>query len=114
MAIYSGRLNDAVTILNATTTRGPSGHPVETWENGKTVHAEVLGVSGREQMASGAETATATVRVWMRWRGDVTAASRLMCLSGPFKGVTLSVIGPPTPDSKGQRMEVLCKQGVEK
>ncbi|WP_279233728.1 phage head closure protein [Escherichia albertii] len=120
MAIYSGRLNDAVTIQNPATTRAPSGHPVEEWVSGKTVHAEVAPVgsrergSGREGVVSGAETAVATVRVWMRWRTDVTAGSRLLCQSGPFKGVTLSVVGPPIPDSKGQRMEVMCKQGVEK
>jgi head-tail adaptor len=53
----------------------------------------------------------ATIRVWMRYRADVTAASRLVVLNGPFKGLTLEVVGPPIPDAKSTRLEILCKQG---
>ncbi len=75
--MQAGRLRDRVTILNVTTARSPSGHPVETVTEGATVWAEVKGISGRERISGGAETAQATVRVWMRFRRDVTAASRL-------------------------------------
>jgi hypothetical protein len=34
--------------------------------------------------------------------------------TGPFKGAVLNVTGPPVPDIKGTRLEILCKQGTEK
>jgi head-tail adaptor len=51
-----------------------------------------------ELVASGAEVAEATIRVWVR-RRDITAANRLKVLTGPFAGSTLNIIGPPIPDS---------------
>ena len=58
--------------------RSPGGNP----ERGATVWAEVKGISGRERISGGAETAQTTVRVWMQIRRDVTAASRLKVLTG--------------------------------
>lgn len=87
--MQAGRLRDRVIILNVTTARSPSGHPVETVTEGATVWAEVKGISGREIISGGAETAQATVRVWMRFRRDVTATSRLKVLTGAFKGAIL-------------------------
>ncbi|HBN7435701.1 TPA: phage head closure protein, partial [Escherichia coli] len=73
--MQAGRLRDRVIILNVITSRSPSGHPVETMKEVATVWAEVKGISGRERISGGAETAQATVRVWMRFRRDVTANS---------------------------------------
>ncbi|EOH6333371.1 phage head closure protein [Citrobacter koseri] len=112
--MQAGRLRDQVTIQNATTTRASSGQPVETWHDGVTTWAEVKGISGRELVAAGAESAQATIRVWIRFRHDITAASRLKVNTGPFKGAILNIIGPPIPDAKGVQMEILCKQGAEK
>lgn len=108
----AGRLRHRVTIQNFVTVEMPSGQELEEWQNGKIVWAEVKGISGRELVASGSEKAEATIRVWMRYRTDVTAASRLLCLTGPFRGVTLEITGPPIPDTKGTRLEILCKSGV--
>ena len=44
--MQAGRLRDRVIILNVTTARSPSGHPVETVTEGATVWAEVKGISG--------------------------------------------------------------------
>ena len=112
--MQAGRLRDRVVVQNITTSRDPSGQPVETWHDGAETWAEVKGISGRELVAAGAETAEATVRVWMRYRHDVSAASRIKVTTGPFKGNTLNVVGPPIPDAKGVLLEVLCKLGVEK
>ncbi|WP_431623823.1 phage head closure protein [Citrobacter freundii] len=109
-----GRFRHRVKILTFTTSRDPSGQPVESWTGGNPVPAEVKGISGREQLSGGAETAQATIRVWVRFRRDVTAASRLKVLTGPFKGAVLNIIGPPIPDSKATRLEILCKNGAEK
>ena len=76
--------------------------------------AEVKGISGREQMSGGAETAQATVRVWMRFRAELNASSRLEVLSGPYKGQVLNIIGPPVANATGTRLEILCKTGAEK
>ncbi|MEI6984482.1 head-tail adaptor protein, partial [Klebsiella pneumoniae] len=56
----------------------------------------------------------ATIRVWVRFRTDISASSRLKVRTGPFKGAVLNVTGPPVPDIKGTRLEILCKQGTEK
>ncbi|MBW9634945.1 phage head closure protein [Escherichia coli] len=111
-----GRFRHRVKILTFTTSRTPSGQPVEKWEDGKTISAEVKGRSGREMMASGAEHAEATIRVWVRFKSgsSIYATSRLKVLSGPYKGQTLNVVGPPIPDPKGTQLEILCKQGTEK
>ncbi|QEY43289.1 hypothetical protein FNP79_15055 [Escherichia coli] len=61
-----GRFRHRVKILTFTTSRDPSGQPVESWTGGNQVPAEVKGISGREQLSGGAETAQATIRVWMR------------------------------------------------
>ncbi|WP_228303207.1 phage head closure protein [Klebsiella michiganensis] len=39
--MQAGRLRHRVTIQNFTTSRTPSGQPVEKWEDGKTIWAEV-------------------------------------------------------------------------
>lgn len=114
--MQAGRLRHRVTIQNFTTSRTPSGQPVEKWEDGKTISAEVKGRSGREMMASGAEHAEAAIRVWVRFKSgsSIYATSRLKVLSGPYKGQTLNVVGPPIPDPKVTQLEILCKQGTEK
>ncbi|AUV00587.1 MULTISPECIES: phage head closure protein [Phytobacter] len=111
--MQAGRNRHRVTIQNSVTVRSPSGQPKQDWQDGKTVWAEVKGISGRELMASGAEKAEATVRVWLRYRQDISAASRLKVLTGPFRGQLLEVSGPPVPDERATRLEVLCKQGVK-
>ncbi|HIE9163500.1 TPA: phage head closure protein [Klebsiella quasipneumoniae subsp. similipneumoniae] len=109
-----GPMRHRITIRNFITTRTPSGQPTEEWSDGATIWADVKGISGRESLTAGAERADATIRVWVRYRKDISASSRLLVLNGPYKGVTLNVTGPPVPDSKGTRLEILCKQGTEK
>lgn len=109
-----GRFRHRVTIQNAHQVRLPSGQPKDEWLDVATgCPAEVKAISGREIMTSGAEKAEATIRVWMRYRADITSASRLICTSGPLKGWVLDVSGTPVPNSNGTRLEILCKQGVK-
>lgn len=112
--MQAGRLRDRVVIQNITTSRDPSGQPVETWHDGAETWAEVKGISGRELVTAGAETAVATIRVWTRFRSDITPASRLRVMTGPLKGAILNIVGPPIPDSRGIQIEILCKTGAEK
>lgn len=111
--MQAGRLNQRVRIMNFVTVRNESGQPREEWQDGKTVWAEIKGISGRELVAGGAEKAEATIRVWVRFRTDITAASKLRVLTGPYKGQILDVTAPPIADSKGSQLEILCKQGVK-
>lgn len=47
--MQAGRLRDRVVILNATTVRSPSGHPVETMTEGQPYGQKLRGsVAGRE------------------------------------------------------------------
>lgn len=116
MAISAGKLIQVISIQNPVYSRSPSGQPIETWEDKGSIRADVRGRSGREKMLSGAETAQADIRIWVRGKSgeNITAASRVTVLSGPYKGKTLNVIGPPIPDENGDRLEVLCKLGAEK
>ncbi|MFZ1874880.1 MULTISPECIES: phage head closure protein [unclassified Serratia (in: enterobacteria)] len=111
--MQAGRFRHKVVIQNFVTTQLPSGQELEDWEDGKSTRAEIKAISGRELVASGAEKAEATIRVWMRYRTDVTASSRLLCLNGPFRGVVLEITGPPIPNAEGTQLEILCKTGVK-
>ncbi|UJD98913.1 head-tail adaptor protein [Serratia plymuthica] len=111
--MQAGRLRHRLIIQNFVTEELPSGQEGEVWHDGAEVWAEVRGISGRELMSSGAELSDATIRVWLRFRQDIFATSRLKILMGPFKGCILQVIGPPIPDAKATRLEVLCKLGVK-
>lgn len=112
--MQAGRLRDRVQVLNPVASRLPSGQIAETWEAGKILWAEVKGISGRELLDSGAETTEATIRIWTRFRRDIQSTSRLNVLTGALRGRTLNVIGPPIPDARCTRLEILCKHGSEK
>ncbi len=45
---------------------------------------------------------------------EITAASRLHVLSGPWRDRILNVVGLPVPDATGGRLEILCRLGGEK
>ncbi|EHO8447812.1 head-tail adaptor protein, partial [Escherichia coli] len=72
--------------------------------------------SSRERMQSGAEMAQAEIRIWVRGQSgrEITAASRLHVLSGPWRDRILNVVGLPVPDATGGRLEILCRLGGEK
>jgi head-tail adaptor len=86
----AGGLRNRVTIRVFTTHRD---RPVRLFRSGKTGKPSGLrGISGRE-VASGAEVAEATIRVWVRFRRDITAANRLKVLTGPFAGARSTLSG---------------------
>ncbi|MGJ0580365.1 phage head closure protein, partial [Xenorhabdus bovienii] len=73
----AGRLRHRILLQNFTPIKLPSGQPMEEWQDIATVWAEVKHISGRELLASGAALSEATVRIWLRYRMDVTSASRI-------------------------------------
>lgn len=110
--MQAGKLRDQILIQHSISARMPSGQMLESWVGGKRVWAEITGITSRELLSSGAQTAEATLRVLVRFRRDITASSRLKVLTGSFKGETLQVVGAPIPDVCCSSLELLCKQGV--
>lgn len=106
--MQAGRLRHRVTIQNFITTELPSGQELEQWQNTASVWGEVKDISGRELIGAGAELPEATTRIWIRYRSDVSSASRIL-----FRGLVYAIAAPPMADAKFTRLEILCKQGVE-
>ncbi|MDE1484593.1 phage head closure protein [Xenorhabdus bovienii] len=105
--MQAGRLRNRITLQNFIQVNLPSGQRMQEWQDIATVWAEVKHISGRELLASGASLSEATVRIWLRYRSDVTSASRLV-----FKGQIYD-IQAVIPDGKCTQLELLCKQGVK-
>ncbi|MDE9553729.1 phage head closure protein [Xenorhabdus bovienii] len=105
--MQAGRLRNRITLQNFIQVNLPSGQRMQEWQDIATVWAEVKHISGRELLASGAALSEAAVRIWLRYRSDVTSASRLV-----FKGQIYD-IQAVIPDGKCTQLELLCKQGVK-
>ncbi len=113
MAISAGRLTQMISVLNPVLTRNAAGEMTEEWVSCGKIHADIRGRSSRERMQSGAEMAQAEIRIWVRGQSgrEITAASRLHVLSGPWRDHVLNVVGVPVPDATGGRLEILCRLG---
>lgn len=101
-----GRLRHKVTFQQNKPIELPSGTYVDDWEDIATVRAEVKPISGRELLAAEAELSEVTVRVWLRYRPDITPSCRMV-----YRGLNYD-IQSAIPDVKFTRLELLCKQGV--
>ncbi|EEQ9877199.1 TPA: phage head closure protein, partial [Escherichia coli] len=103
MAISAGRLTQMISVLNPVLTRNAAGEMTEEWVSCGKIHADIRGRSSRERMQSGAEMAQAEIRIWVRGQSgrEITAASRLHVLSGPWRDRILNVVGLPVPDETG-------------
>ena len=108
----AGGLRSRVTIRVFATHREPSGQVVQVWEDGETIWAEVKGISGRELIAAGAEMSEVTFRMWVRYRSDVTSASRIIWKQKGHDAKAFD-IQSAIPDEKATRLELLCKGGLK-
>lgn len=104
-----GRFRHRIMIQNFETVELPSGSEMAVWVDASItpIPAEVKAISGRELLASGAEHSEATVRVWLRFRDDVSSASRML-----FRGLVYDIVAA-LPDVRLTRLELLCKSGVK-
>ncbi|ELW8193959.1 TPA: phage head closure protein [Yersinia enterocolitica] len=107
----AGGLRHKVTIQTFTTTQLPSGQPLKQWNDVATVWAEVKAISGRELIASGAEMSEITIRIWMRYRADVSSANRIRFTVRGGKPMNYDITAV-IPDERFTRLELLCKGGV--
>ncbi|MCO7443170.1 phage head closure protein [Enterobacter hormaechei] len=108
----AGGLRNRVTIRVFTTDRDSTGQVIQVWEDGETIWAEVKGISGRELIAAGAEMSEVTFRMWVRYRYDVTSASRIIWKQKGHDAKAFD-IQSAIPDEKATRLELLCKGGLK-
>ena len=107
----AGRLRHHITIQRAEHTETPLGSYITTWVNVATVSAEVKAISGRELMASGMVMSEATVRIWLRYRADITTSHRVVYHKLNTVGDKFGIVAV-IPDAKHTLLELLCKGGV--
>ena len=91
--------------------RAPSGPVIYEWSDLATVWAEIRAISGRERMSSGALYSEATVRIWPRYRHDITTANRILYRSPNVRGQVYGIVAV-IPDVDHTRLELLCKGGI--
>ncbi len=78
----ASRLNSRITYLNRIVSRDMYGGPIDEYVYGFTAYAEVLAVSGKEDVQKGLEYAKNTFRIAIRWRMDVNTGGRVVLEDG--------------------------------
>ncbi|MBD2782786.1 phage head closure protein [Xenorhabdus szentirmaii] len=107
----AGRLRHRITIQKNEIIRDELGSEFYKRIDVATVWAEVKAISGREKLASGAIFSEATMRIWLRYRDDITTANSITYHGGNTRGTTFNIMAV-IPDAKHTRLELLCKGGV--
>lgn len=102
-----GALRDVVTIQQAGNVQDEIGELAPAWIALAVVRASVRDLTGRELIAAQAVQSTATTKITIRFRADVTAAMRIMRGAEVFQ--IESVLNP-----SGRRdwLELLCVKGA--
>lgn len=86
-AIQPGELNERVTLQNPSQTRTASGSPKLGWATTATVWAKVHGMSSRDVVMSMQAQSLVTHKIFIRFRDDVNAQTRIL-----WRGATLEVV----------------------
>ncbi|PHM70028.1 phage head closure protein [Xenorhabdus kozodoii] len=108
----AGALRDRITIQKNEQTRSPGGSVIKAWVNIAEVWAEVKFISGRELVASGRILSEATVRIWLRYRNDITTTHRIIYQGNSSHSQAFAIVAV-IPDPKRTHLELLCKGGVK-
>ncbi|PHM73010.1 phage head closure protein [Xenorhabdus sp. KJ12.1] len=108
----AGALRDRIIIQKNEQTQTPSGSMIKAWVNIAEVWAEVKFISGRELVASGRILSEASVRIWLRYRNDITTTHRIIYQGNSSHSQTLAIVAV-IPDPKRTHLELLCKGGVK-
>jgi SPP1 family predicted phage head-tail adaptor len=107
----AGRLRHRITIQKNAIIRDELGSEFYQQIDVATVWAEVKAISGRELMASGSVYSEATIRIWLRYRDDVTTANNIIYKGANTRGTAFDIVAV-IPDAKHTRLELLCKGGI--
>lgn len=107
----AGKMKRRITLQVAEDHRDETGQVIHEWRDIATVWADIKGISGRERMASGAIFSEATVRIWTRYRDDITTANRILYHLPNIRGQVYGILAV-IPDTDHSRLELLCKGGV--
>lgn len=108
MTTRIGRMRERVTIQQNSGTKGTRGQKAESWTDVKQVWAEVRMLSGTESQTANMNIASATHRVRIRWRSDVTEQMRL-----EWGTRYLGIVSSSNPDGKRQFLELLCEEAID-
>ncbi len=73
-----GLLNSRVVVQQQSTTQDALGQPAQTWSTFATVWANVRHTSGVESIKADALTPVVRASIRVRYRGDLTAAMRVV------------------------------------
>lgn len=106
----AGWLRHRVEILAKEAEQNSFGEEVVTWVTAGMVWASVEPLRGREYIEAKQGQVEVSHRVVMRWREGVSAEMRLRIHEGRMLEIE-SVINPL---ERGERLELMCREAVEK
>jgi SPP1 family predicted phage head-tail adaptor len=105
-----GPMRERVRIEREVRSADAGGGAIVTWtplDHAPTAWARIEPLSGRELVQAMRLQARLTHKVTMRWRGDVTAAMRLVWGERVF-----NIRARLNPDERRRYLELLCEEGV--
>lgn len=102
--LHAGEMRERVTIQVPSSSRSAGGAARLGWKDVDTVWAKVSSLSGREVLQAMQANVIVTHRIYMRFRSEVNAETRIL-----WRGQTLEVV-VALPKNKRSELEVLCKE----
>lgn len=106
----AGWLRHRIELLVKEPARNSFGEEVIAWTTAATVWGSVEPLRGREYIEAKQGQVEVSHRVVMRWREGVSAEMRLRIHEGRMLEIE-SVINPL---ERGERLELMCREAVEK
>ncbi|WGM00004.1 phage head closure protein [Arsenophonus nasoniae] len=106
----AGRLRHRVTIQKKEITHGELGDERVTWVDVEEVWAEVKNVRGQDLTIFGNVIKETIIRVWMRYRPDITIDNLIVYKGANTRSSRFSII-LVIPDPRHSRLELICKGG---
>ncbi|CAK8743456.1 hypothetical protein SODG_006592 [Sodalis praecaptivus] len=108
----AGQLRHRVRLQHFNGKEDPYGQVIKEWYDVATLWAEVRGISGKEMMTASALFSKAIIRMWIRYRPDITTLNSRFIYSMPgFYGDIYAPIAV-IPDARHTLLEILCEGGT--
>ncbi|MDR5612568.1 MAG: phage head closure protein [Arsenophonus sp.] len=106
----AGRLRHRVTIQKKEIIRDDLGGEKIIWTDIGDVWAEVKNVRGQDLTIFGNVIKESIIRVWMRYRPDITIDNLIVYKGANTRSSRFSII-LVIPDPRHSRLELICKGG---